>query len=69
MLRVGQEDFADLSDVGFGVRVDLLAAEDRPGAVAARWIADAGGVIPDDDDRLVAPLLKLPHDAERHGMA
>ena len=69
VLRVGQEDLADLGDVGLGVGVDLLAGEDFAGLVPAGRIAHAGGVVADDQDGLVAPLLELPDDLERHGMA
>ena len=69
MIRIGQEDFADLGDVGFGVGVDLLAAEDRAGGVSAGGIADAGGVIADDEHGLVAQFLELANDLQRHGMA
>ena len=41
----------------------------RAGLISAGRIADAGGVIADDEDGLVAPVLKLPDDLQRHGMA
>ena len=71
VLRVGQEDLADLRDVGLGVGVDLFAGEQRAGLVAAGRVADAGGVVADDEDGLVAPLLELPDDASaaRRGRA
>ena len=69
MLGVGQEDLADLRDVGLGVGVDDLAGEHRAKLVSARRIADPRGVIADDDDGLVSPLLKLADDFHRHGVA
>ena len=69
MIRIGQKDFADLLDVGLGVGVDLFAGQNRPGFVAAGGIADAGGVIADDQDCLVSPFLELPDDPQRHRVA
>ena len=69
MLRIGQQDLADLGDVGFGVGVDLFAGEHGAGLVSAGGIADAGGVIADDQHGLVAPVLELADDVQRHGMA
>ena len=68
MVRICQENLTDLGNVGFGVRVDLLAAENRARAVATGGVTDAGGVVTDDDDGFVPPFLELPHDAQRHGM-
>ena len=51
------------------VSFHLLGREARPGLVAAARIADQGGVIADDQHRLVAELLKKAQLAQWHGMA
>ena len=68
MLRIGQQDLSDLSDVGFGVLVDFFAGKLRAGLIAAGGIANAGCVVADDQDRLMAPFLKLPDHAQGDGM-
>src|SRR5690606_27774339 len=52
------EDVSDLSRVGFRVCGDLLGSETRPCLAAAARVADAGGVIPDHEDHLVAEILE-----------
>ena len=59
------EDFHDLGEVGVGVAIDFFAAEDGPGGVSAGGVANAGGVVADDDDGFVAPVLELADDLER----
>ena len=68
MIGIGQKDLADLRDVGLGVSVDLFAAEHFSGLVAASRIADAGGVVADDENRFVSPILELPNDLQRHSV-
>jgi hypothetical protein len=69
MARIGQKDFADLGEIGLGVGVDLLSAEDRAGGVSAGGIADSGGVIADDQHRLVSKFLELPDDGQGNRMS
>src|SRR5262249_44406219 len=69
MLRTGQENLADLRDIGVGVPVDRGAVLLWTKLVAAGGVTDRRGVVTDDQDRLVAPVLELPHDPERHGVA
>jgi len=68
-LGVGEKDLADLIDVGFCVAVDFFAGELGTGVVAAGGIADAGGVVADNQDGFVAPFLKLPDDAQGNRVA
>ena len=69
MIDIGEENFADLCDVGFGVGVDFFAGELRAGFVAPGGVADAGGVIADDENGFVTEILKLADHAQRNGMA
>ena len=63
------ENFAGLIEVGFGVGLDLLGGEDGAGFLFAGGIADGGGGVADDEDRLVAEVLELPHFAKDDGVA
>ena len=65
----GVEDFEDLSLVGFGVGVDLLACEGLAGDVAAGGVAYESGRIADEEDDLVAELLEVAQLAHEHGVA
>ncbi len=67
--RVGVEDLAGLLDVGLGVGVDLLGGEHGARLALAGRVADAGGVVADDEDRLVAEVLEGAHDAQDDGVA
>ena len=69
MLRASQQNFADLGDVGFGIGIDLFAGQYFSSLISPGGISHAGGIVADDDDRFVAPFLKLSHDAQRDGMA
>ena len=46
-----------------------LTGQHRPGGVAARGIANARGVVTDDQDGTVAPVLELTRHQERDGVA
>jgi len=58
-----------LRDGGLRVSVDLLTTENGPGGVSSRRIADAGGVIADDEHRLMSEFLELADDFQRDDMA
>ena len=49
--------------------VGSTASATSGGGSAARRVADPGGVVADDQDRLVAQVLELPHLAEHDGVA
>ena len=57
----GVEHLARLLEVGLGVGVDGVVVEHRPGLVAPGGVADLGRVVADDQHRLVAQVLELPH--------
>ena len=46
-------------EVGLGVLLDLAGVEYRPCGILAAGVADAGGVVADDQDGLMAQVLKL----------
>ena len=69
MLGIGAENLANLRDVRARIRVDLFAGEHLAGLVAPRRIADARGVVADNDNGLVAPVLELSHDRQWYRMA
>jgi hypothetical protein len=56
---LGIEDFKNLVGVGFGVLLDGFWIEGWAGFGASRGIADASGVISDDDDGEMASVLEL----------
>ena len=60
---------ADLAEVVLGIGLDLFLGELGAGLVAARGVADEGGVVADDDHGRVTEVLELPEFPERHGMA
>ncbi len=66
---IGIEQLEDLLLVGLGVGVDLFPGQGGTGRVAARWIPDQGGEVPDQEDHFVAQLLKVAHLPDQHGMA
>jgi hypothetical protein len=66
-LRV--EDLEDLSLIGLGVLLDLLAGERRTRHVAPRWIADHASEIADDKDHRVPQVLEVLHLAQQDGVA
>jgi hypothetical protein len=57
LLRI--EDLVGLLEIGLGVLLDLLLGKDRTRLGLAGRIADARGVVADDEDGLVAELLEL----------
>ena len=61
---VGEQDVADLLDVGRGVAVDLFLGEARPCGRLPRRVADLRGEVADDEHRDVAQLLELAELAE-----
>ena len=72
-VHLGLVEVHDLADLGEVVlRIFLNLVQRQPagaGFVAATGVADQGRVISDDDDCLVAELLKLLHLFQRHGVA
>ena len=56
---LGVEDLEGLLEVGLGVLLDLLLGEDGARLGLAGGVADARGVVADDEDGLVAELLEL----------
>jgi len=62
-------DLAGLVDVGPGVGFDLLGRQYRACLVLSRRIADAGGVIADDQHGLVAEVLELADLTQHDGVA
>src|SRR6185437_11365376 len=66
-LRV--EDLERLLAVGLGVAVELLAVELRARGRTSARIADAARVVPDDEDHLVAEILKLAQLLQHHGVS
>ena len=66
---LGVEDLECLVDVGFRVRLDLLAGKLRAGRVAPRRIADERRAVTDDERDLVAEVLELAQLAQRDGVA
>ena len=68
--RLGDvDDLADLPEVVTGVRLNLFGSEAGARLIPAARVADQGGVVADDQHRLVAEFLKKPQLAQRHGMA
>jgi len=66
---LGIEDFKDLVGVGFGVLLDGFWIEGWAGFGAPRGIADASGVISDDDDGEMASVLELADFSEDESVA
>jgi hypothetical protein len=66
---LGIEDFEDLVSVGFGVLLDGFGIEGWAGFGAPGGIADAGGIIADDDDGEMASVLELADFGEDEGVA
>jgi hypothetical protein len=66
---LGIEDFEDLVSVGFGVLLDGFWIEGWAGFGAPRGIADASGVISDDDDGEMASVLELADFSEDESVA
>src|SRR6185503_12768187 len=58
----------DLCDVGLGIPVNLFPAQDWTSLVAPGGITHSRGVITDDQNRFMSPLLELPNDRQRHDM-
>jgi hypothetical protein len=67
LLRV--ENFEDLCFIGLGVLLDLFTRERRTGGVASRRIADHAGEVTDQENDLMAHILKVLHFAQQHGVA
>ena len=57
---VGIENLEGLRAIRFGVRQNLLAGQLRPRHRTPARIADHGGEIADDQNRLVTEILELP---------
>ena len=66
---VDVDDLADLREVIAGVGLDLLRRQPGARLVAAAGVADQGGVVADDQDRLMAQFLEQPQLAQRDGVA
>ena len=66
---LGIEDFEDLVGVGFGVLLDGFGIEGWAGFGAPGGIADAGGIIADDDDGEMASVLELADFGEDESVA
>ena len=66
---VDVDDLADLREVFAGVGLDLFRREAGAGLIAAAGVADEGGVIADDEDRLMAEFLEQAQLAQRDGVA
>jgi len=66
---LGIEDFEDLVGVGFGVLLDGFGIEGWAGFGAPGGIADASGVISDDDDGEMASVLELADFGEDESVA
>ena len=66
---LGIEDFKDLVGVGFGVLLDGFGIEGWAGFGAPGGIADAGGIIADDDDGEMASVLELADFGEDESVA
>jgi len=66
---LGIEDFEDLVGVGFGVLLDGFGIEGWAGFGSTRGIADAGGIIADDDDGEMASVLELADFGEDESVA
>jgi len=66
---LGIEDFEDLVGVGFGVLLDGFGIEGWAGFRSTRGIADAGGIIADDDDGEMASVLELADFGEDESVA
>ena len=66
---LGIEDFKDLVGVGFGVLLDGFGIEGWAGFGASGGIADAGGIIADDDDGEMASILELADFGEDESVA
>ncbi len=67
--RIGIEDAKCLLLVGAGVVFDLLVVEHGAGGRAARGVADARGVVADDQHDPVAEVLELAQLAQHHRVA
>ena len=68
-VSVDVDDLADLHQVILGVGLDLFLGQAGAGLIAAAGIADQGGVVADDEDRLMAEFLEQPQLAQGHRMA
>jgi hypothetical protein len=66
---LGIEDFEDLVGVGFGVLFDGFGIEGWAGFGASGGIADAGGIIADDNDSKMASVLELADFGEDESVA
>jgi len=66
---LGIEDFENLVGVGFGVLLDGFGIEGWAGFGAPGGIADAGGIIADDDDGEMASVLELADFGEDESVA
>ena len=56
----------ELVDVGGGVLVDLFLRQSGTSDRSPRRVADLGGVVAEDQDRGVSPLLELAELAQHH---
>ena len=63
------DDLADLLQVIAGVGLDLLRRQARAGLIAAAGVADQGGVVADDQHRLMAQFLEQAQLAQRNRVA
>ena len=66
---VAVENAEDLVSVGFRVLIDLLAGHRLAGDVAAGRIADERGEVANEEDDLMAEVLKVLELAHEHGVA
>ena len=63
------QHLVDLLGIGLGIGEHVFAGERLARGVLARGIADHAGEIADQEDHLVAQVLKLAHLVEQHRMA
>ena len=63
------DDPADLGEIVDGVGLDLILGQLGARLVAARGVADQGGVVADNDDRRMAQFLKLAQFPQGDGVS
>src|SRR5690349_17231375 len=65
---LGVQDFEDLIFVGPGVVFNLFTRQRRASRILARRITDHPREVADQENHMMAELLKLAHLVEQHGM-
>ena len=66
---LGIQDLKNLILIGFGIGLDILARERGPRGVAAGWVSDHSGGVADQEDDLMAHVLKMFHLPQQNGVA